>query len=70
LHKFEEYELRAADCLRVAQDMQDPVNKGLMLEMAKAWLNLADRVRGSIGPHQEAPSLTDQRRKRDPEQGS
>jgi hypothetical protein len=46
---FEEYQQRAADCLRVAQETNDPTSKALLLEMAQAWLNLAERVRPRNG---------------------
>jgi hypothetical protein len=46
---FEEYQQRAADCLRVAQETNDPTSKALLLEMAQAWLNLAERARGGNG---------------------
>ena len=49
---FEEYQQRAADCLRVAQETNDPTSKALLLEMAQAWLNLAERARANNG---EAP---------------
>jgi hypothetical protein len=43
----EEYQRRAADLLRIAQETHDPANKALLLEMAQAWLNLAERARVS-----------------------
>jgi len=46
---FEEYQQRAADCLRVAQETNDPTSKALLLEMAQAWLNLAERARVGNG---------------------
>jgi hypothetical protein len=42
---FEEYQQRAADCLRVAQETNDPTSRALLLEMAQAWVNLAERER-------------------------
>jgi hypothetical protein len=42
---FEEYQQRAADCLRVAQETNDPTSKALLLEMAQAWINLAERAK-------------------------
>jgi hypothetical protein len=38
----EEYQQRAADCLRVAQQMTNPANKALLLEMAQAWVRLVE----------------------------
>jgi hypothetical protein len=48
----EEYQRRAADLLRIAQETDDPTNKALLLEMAQAWVKLAERVRAikSDGP--------------------
>jgi hypothetical protein len=46
---FEEYQQRAADCLRVAQETVDPTSKALLLEMAQAWINLAERKRLAPG---------------------
>jgi hypothetical protein len=46
---FEEYQQRAADCLRVAQETEDPTSKALLLEMAQAWINLAERKRRAPG---------------------
>lgn len=43
----EEYQRRAADLLRIAQETHDPTNKALLLEMAQAWLKLAERARVS-----------------------
>jgi hypothetical protein len=43
--KREEYQQRAADLLRIAQETDDPTNKALLLEMAQAWVKLAERVR-------------------------
>jgi hypothetical protein len=42
---FDEYQQRAADCLRVAQETNDPTSKALLLEMAQAWINLAERTK-------------------------
>jgi hypothetical protein len=47
----EEYQQRAAELLRIAQETEDPASKALLLEMAQAWVNLAERVRErSRGP--------------------
>jgi hypothetical protein len=43
----EEYQRRASDLLRIAQETDDPTNKALLLEMAQAWVNLAERTRVS-----------------------
>jgi hypothetical protein len=47
LPKAVEYQQRAADLLRIAQETDDPTNKALLLEMAQAWMNLAERTRVS-----------------------
>jgi len=41
----DEYARRAADCLRLSQELKDSSVKGMMLEMAQAWLRLAEQVR-------------------------
>jgi hypothetical protein len=33
----------------VAQETNDPASKALLLEMAQAWMNLAERIRASKG---------------------
>jgi len=40
--KSEEYQQRAAECLRLAQNMADAGNRPLLLEMAQAWIKLAE----------------------------
>jgi hypothetical protein len=45
LPKSEEYQQRAKDLLRIAQETDDPTNKALLLEMAQAWVKLAECVR-------------------------
>ena len=42
---YEKYQERAADLLRIAQETADPASKALLLEMAQAWVNLAERAR-------------------------
>ena len=42
----ETYEQRAADCLKVGKETNDPAAKTILLEMAQAWLNLAKHKRG------------------------
>jgi hypothetical protein len=41
----EDYQQRAAELLRIAQETEDLLSKALLLEMAQAWINLAERVR-------------------------
>jgi hypothetical protein len=43
--KFEEYQQRAAECLRLAQAITDPKNKALLLDMAQAWIRLAEQAK-------------------------
>ena len=45
MSKSEEYQQRAAECLRVAQATNDPINKALLLEMAQAWVRLAEQAK-------------------------
>jgi hypothetical protein len=40
-----DYQRRAADLLRIAQETDNPTNKALLLDMARAWLNLAEQVK-------------------------
>ena len=40
---FKNYQKRAADCLRLAQEVSDPTNKAMLLEMAQTWVNLAEQ---------------------------
>jgi hypothetical protein len=40
----DEYQLRAAQCTRLAQTAKDPQAKLMLLEMARAWLVLAEQA--------------------------
>jgi hypothetical protein len=51
--KAEEYQQRAADLLRVAQETTDLTSKALLLEMAQAWINLAERTRLKEGDEKQ-----------------
>jgi hypothetical protein len=44
LHTSDHYQEKAVHCLRLAQASREP-SKALLLEMARAWLNLAERAR-------------------------
>jgi hypothetical protein len=46
---YEEYQQKAAECLEQANSATDPTNRALLLEMAQAWIRLADetKTRGS-----------------------
>jgi len=39
----QEYQQRAAECLRLVRISLDSTNKALLLEMAQAWIRLAER---------------------------
>ena len=41
-----QYQQRAADCLREAGEAHDPNQKALLLEMAQGWVRLAAQVEG------------------------
>jgi hypothetical protein len=38
------YRWHAADCMRVAQQINNPVEKALLMQMAETWTRLADRA--------------------------
>jgi hypothetical protein len=42
----------AGECLKLAQNSDDPTNKALLLEMAQSWAKLAELTRdqGEAGP--------------------
>jgi len=40
---FRDYQKRAADCLRLAQEVNDPTNKRMLLEMSQTWIRLAQQ---------------------------
>jgi hypothetical protein len=44
----DQYRQYAADCVRVAQQVNDPADKATLLQMAKMWLGLADLVEKGI----------------------
>jgi hypothetical protein len=46
LTKSDEYEQRAAECMRLAQSFTEPNNKIVMLHMAAAWIRLALKAQG------------------------
>ena len=39
----QECQQRAAECLRLVRTALDPTNKALLLEMAQAWIRLAEQ---------------------------
>jgi hypothetical protein len=42
--KVNEYRRRAADCLRIADEISGPQNKILLIAVAQAWLKLAQKL--------------------------
>jgi hypothetical protein len=42
--RVEQYELMAAECLRLASAAADEINKALLLEMARNWVRLAEQI--------------------------
>jgi hypothetical protein len=43
--RVEQYEKQAADCVRLAQEVSSERAKVLLLEMAQAWVHLAEHAR-------------------------
>jgi hypothetical protein len=42
--KIQDYQYRAAECLRLARGTRNPTNKALLLEMAQTWVKLAEQA--------------------------
>jgi hypothetical protein len=42
--KSEDYRRNAASCLRIAEQTDGPAERACLLEMARAWHNLADQA--------------------------
>jgi hypothetical protein len=42
--RSDEYKSKAAQCLEVAQRIGDISSKAMLLEMARRWIELAERV--------------------------
>jgi hypothetical protein len=40
----DEYRRHAAECVRLAQKVQNPRDKALLLTMADSWIRLADKA--------------------------
>jgi hypothetical protein len=51
------YRLYAAYCAEIAQDPVGPGRKAALLNMAQAWVKLADSIERHAGDAQAAPSL-------------
>ena len=49
----QECQQRAAECLRLVRTALDPTNKALLLEMAQAWIKLAEeqQAKGEQSAH-------------------
>jgi hypothetical protein len=43
---FQDYQQKAAECLEQAHAATDPTNKAILLEMAQAWIRLAEQEKG------------------------
>jgi hypothetical protein len=42
------YQLRAVECFRLAHQISDPQERGIMHELALCWLRLLDRAKARI----------------------
>jgi len=47
--RAEEYRRYAAECIRVAQQIQNPSDKAMLLDMAQKWRELAEKVESKEG---------------------
>jgi hypothetical protein len=47
LNRKDHYQHMAGQCLKLAQNSDDPTNKALLLEMAQSWVKLAEMARDS-----------------------
>ena len=47
--RAQEYRQLAADCLRVAQQIKNPNEKAVLLQMAQKWRSLAEREEARNG---------------------
>jgi hypothetical protein len=61
LHTSDHYEEKAVHCLRLAQASSYEPSKALLLEMARAWLNLAERARKRENRPELAPATPQHR---------
>jgi hypothetical protein len=44
----QDYQQRAAGCLRLARGTANPTNKALLLEMAQTWVKLAEQAQAPV----------------------
>ena len=42
----DDYRRHATECVRLAQNAQNPADKALLLKMAETWLRLAEQAEG------------------------
>ena len=42
------YRQHALDCLRLANEMNDPFGKAVLLDMAQSWVRLADQAQKNL----------------------
>jgi hypothetical protein len=42
----DDYRRHASECVRLAQNSQNPADKALLLKMAETWLRLAEQAEG------------------------
>jgi hypothetical protein len=40
----DQYKLRASECIRMAEKIDSPEDKTLLLQMAQTWLRLAEKA--------------------------
>ena len=40
----DQYRRYAAECIRVAQQIQNPTDKSMLLQMAEMWIRLAEKA--------------------------
>jgi hypothetical protein len=55
--RAEEYRQYAAECIRVAQQMQNPADKTMLLDMAQKWRALAAKAESEQRPSDVTPRL-------------
>ena len=44
----QECQRKAAECLRLVRTLRDSENKAILLEMAEAWISLAEQQRAEV----------------------
>lgn len=56
--KPEEYRRFAAECMQIAQDSRDPQRRASFLDMAHAWLLLAEQSEKNARTYHDEPDKT------------